>query len=56
MKNLLFATLILGSAIYTLYLASTEQNPSYGVYAMLFIIGGELFYNKWQEKKNANKT
>ncbi len=56
MKNWFFAILILGSSLYTLFAAFIGLNAAYGVYAMLISICSEMLYDKWQEKKNANKA
>jgi hypothetical protein len=56
MKGWFFAISILAASIYTLFGAFVGLDPSYGVYAILILICSELLYDKWQEKKNANKA
>ena len=56
MKNWFFAISILAASIYTLFGAFVGLDPSYGVYAIFILICSELLYDKWQEKKNANKA
>jgi len=57
MKDLIFAVLILGFAVYTLVAFFLNLEPSYGIYGILISMGAEVGYNEWSRRKNDdNKT
>jgi|APGre2960657404_1045060.scaffolds.fasta_scaffold46808_2 hypothetical protein len=57
MKDLIFAALILGFAVYTLVAFFLNLEPSYGIYGILISMGAEVGYNEWSRRKNDdNKT
>jgi hypothetical protein len=57
MKDIFFASLIIGFAIYTLVSTFFDWDYSYGVYGILLSMGAEVGYNEWQRRKNnGNKT
>lgn len=57
MKDLVFAGLILGFAVYTLVAFFLNLEPSYGIYGVLISMGAEVGYNEWLKRKsNGNKA
>lgn len=52
MKDLIFAALILGFAVYTLVAFFLNLEPSYGIYGILISMGAEVGYNEWLRRKN----
>lgn len=56
MKGWFFAVLILAFAVYTLITFFTGWNTNYGVWGILVTMGSEVAYDKWLEKRNANKA
>ena len=52
MKDLVFAGLILGFAVYTLVAFFLNLEPSYGIYGVLISMGAEVGYNEWLKRKN----
>lgn len=53
MKNIIFASLILAFALYTLGAVLFNWNASYGVYGMLVSMAAEIGYDKLKRRKNS---